>query len=283
MDYKIRITSDGGVLTLSPRSLCRVLDGGLRGFDAPEGDVSLKNAAAESGGYPVTRRIRSRDLSVTFEVTDGASVSHIRDLVMRLADPRTDAEIETEMWGRTRKISVIPDGAPEITYSGRGEPMRVRMDFTAPNPYFTGTAPVIASRASGTALLSFPLTMLSGAGAVTGMTAGGQALRINNPGDAECGFRLKLQAAGGPVAKPMISCRGLNVRPFGTLSEGEELTVVTEPGEKGIFKDGATVGFYSDSTFFGLLPGDNLISVSATSGAQNAVFEAEFTPLYLGA
>ena len=283
MDYKIRITSDGGALTLSPRSVCRVLDGGLRGFDSPEGEVSLKNAAAESGGYPVTRRIRSRDLSVTFEVTDGAPVSHYRDLVMRLADPRADAEIETEMWGRTRKISVIPDGAPEITYSCRGEPMRVRMDFTAPSPYFTGTAPVISSPASGTALLSFPLTMLSGAGAVTGMTAGGLALRINNPGDAECGFRLKILAAGGPIAKPMISCRGLRIRPFGTLSEGEEMTVVTEHGEKGIFKDGATVGFYSDSTFFGLLPGDNLISLSATSGAQNAMFETEFTPLYLGA
>ena len=128
MDYKIRITADAGTLTLSPRSVCRVLDGGLRGFDAPEGEVSLKNAAAESGGYPVTRRIRSRDLSVTFEVADGAAVSRYRDLVMRLADPCADAEIETEMWGRTRRISVIPDGAPEITYSGRGEPMRRNHD-----------------------------------------------------------------------------------------------------------------------------------------------------------
>ena len=283
MDYKIRITADAGTLTLSPRSGCRVLDGGLRGFDAPEGEVSLKNAAAESGGYPVTRRIRSRDLSVTFEVADGAAVSRYRDLVMRLADPCADAEIETEMWGRTRRISVIPDGAPEITYSGRGEPMRVRMDFTAPNPFFTGTAPVIGSPASGTALLSFPLTMLSGAGAVTGMTAGRSALRVFNPGDAECGFRLKLRSVGGPVTKPMISCRGLHIRPFGVLVEGGEWTVVTEPGKKGIFENGSSVGFYSDSTFFGLLPGENLISVSATGGAQNAVFETEFTPLYFGA
>ena len=282
MDYKIRIRSAVGALTLSPRSVCRVLDGGLKGFDAPVGELTLKNAAAESGGYPVMRRIRSRDLSVTFEVTDAAAVPYYRDLVMRMADPRADAEIETDMWGRTRKLSVIPDGTPEFTFQGNGGTMRVRMDFTACSPFFRGVAPVSESPASGVPLLSFPLTMLSGAGAVTGMTSGARVVRVNNPGDRECGFRLILQAAGGPVVKPMITCRGLYIRPFGTLNEGEELTVVTEPGNKGVFRDGLSVGFYSDSTFFGLLPGENTVSVSASNGAGHAVVGIEFTPLYYG-
>lgn len=283
MDYKIRIRSAGGTLTLSPRSVCRVLDGGLKGFDAPDGEVTLKSAAAESGGYAVSRRIRSRDVSVTFEVTDVGAVPYYRDLVMRMADPCADAEIETFMWGRTRKLSVIPDGTPEITFSGHGDPMRVRMDFTASSPFFREAAPVSASPSSGAPLLSFPLTMLSGAGAVTGMTSGAGILRVYNPGDRECGFRLRLQAAGGPVVKPTVASRGLYIRPFGTLNEGEEMTVITEPGKKGILRDGLSVGFYSDSTFFGLLPGDNTISVYATGGDGNAVAGIEFTPLYLGA
>ena len=60
-------------------------------------------------------------------------------------------------------------------------------------------------------------------------------------------------------------------------------TVSGIPSEILLFENGSSVGFYSDSTFFGLLPGENLISVSATGGAQNAVFETEFTPLYFGA
>ncbi len=284
MDYKIRIRGNRAALTLSPRSVCKVLAGGMTGFDAPEREVTLERAAACDGGYPVTRRTGSRDVSVTFEISDAGMTGLYRDLIMKLTDPGEDVEIETFMWERWRRISVIPDGTPEFIFSGHGDPMRVRMDFIACSPFFRDVTAVTATPASPVPLLSFPLSVMPGAGTVTGICPGGRVIKVNNPGDVECGFRMTLFGTGGPVTDPMITCRDFHIRPRGTVTEGEEISVVTEPGKK-VIKDGRgrNMEFYTDSTFFGLLPGENVISVSATAGAENISAALEFTPLYFGA
>ena len=66
--YIIRLTSGKHTLEIAPDAPCRLLAGGLIGFDCTGLDVSVRPYASRNGGYPERRRFAERELGLIFEI-----------------------------------------------------------------------------------------------------------------------------------------------------------------------------------------------------------------------
>ncbi len=67
--YCITVKNSVAALNLSPLSVCRPIEGGLVGFDAPETGARFASDGFGDGGYALDTGIPPRELSLTFEVT----------------------------------------------------------------------------------------------------------------------------------------------------------------------------------------------------------------------
>lgn len=282
--YEISLSSGNTELYLSPYSVCRVMSGGLSGFDFPQISVEVESSA--DGGYSVIDRyLKPRILKIRFEVTDPKQNVAVCDKLRKLMNPKSEILLRTYLNGRDRKISVIPGKGIEIEHDSFTDPLYITAEFTAVEPYFTDGRKIKRKFPDVVPLLSFPLSFMSGVGATCSFATGGTVSgSVTNYGDAECGAVIKVLSARGSVTNPTVSCGGKYIKYDGVLSEGDELIFCTIPDALGVMLNGInTYSFTRDSEFFKLAAGDNYIRLGADSGAVNADVSVEYQPLYLGA
>lgn len=282
--YRIRLDGAGDSLTLSPYSLCRILDGGLVGFDYPKTEVRSEDTASR-GGSVITRRIfSSRELELTFEVTDKSAFADVRDRISRIMSPKGDVEITTYLYGRRRFIKATPAMPPEFNVKNFHEKPTVRLKLVCTEPFFTEGSARRLSLPTAKGMFTFPLNLMDGAGGVMSFSDSGFRHRVYNSGDVACGFRVTVKAAYGKVTQPMIMLNGQRLQLLETMSIGDELVFDTRVGEKKITLNGTLkYSFSKNSRFFSLEPGENMITVQSTGDSANLIAEIAFTPLYLGA
>ena len=280
--YKIIIRGPRDSLEISPDSPCRLVEGGLSGFDCAGFDVKLRSYAADAGGYAEKRRFAERELSLTFAVDRETSDSVRRQLISML-DPADDLTLDVTLYGERRVIPVIPYDQPEFSRPTFSHPLEVTLTFVAPTVFFREAEPRTVVFRDGAGMLTFPLNLMRGAGTVAGMFRVRGAATVTNPGDGPCGVTVRVRASGGSVECPKISVGTQWIRcPF-TLEAGEELVIDTNPRHKTIEVDGVrSFQFDRDSTFFSLPRGDAAVSVSADEGEEFMEAEIEFTPIYFG-
>lgn len=283
-DYKIKFVSGNTELVFSPRSVCRILSGGLEGFDSPEFDVSVQNSGFFDGGFAYQRRICPRDMSIRFEVADRGLSGAVRDKVVKMMNPHNECMIISDFSGRIRKTDVIPCGMPVFEHDSLSDFLCIKLSFIAPYPVFYDFQSTKMSNSDAVPLFSFPLNLMKDAGTVCGMTGARDTFNIFNKGDIPCGFEAVLTSLQGYVQNPVISMGDKFIKVDGTIAEGDVLTIDTRYSSKKILYNGLSSCWYGvESTFFSLEPGENNVVVSAESGAENLHAAFEFSPLYLSA
>ena len=282
--YRIRLDSSRDSLTLSPYSVCRVLDGGLVGFDYPKTETKVGKLAFSDGVSVLRCGFSHREIELTFEVTDKLSFKDVRDKVIRLMSSEEDVKITTYLYGRRRFITATPAYPPEFDVNNFHVYPKVRLKLICADPFFTEGSERHLRLPSAKGMFTFPLNLMDGAGGVMSFADGGFRHRVNNPGDVKCGFRVTVRAAYGSVTQPMIMLNGQRLQLLETMSIGDELVFDTRTGEKKITLNGAVKYSFSKSDrFFSLEPGENLLTVQSVGDSANLVSEVVFTPLYLGA
>lgn len=267
VNYKIKIESARATLVLSPDSVCRLLDGGLEGFDCPECSVTVRPSAFFDGGHMGERRILPRRLALTFEITDLSQVKEVRDTVIRLTDPHTSCLLTVTAWGRTRRIVAVPSSDSVYRQQNFGSYPVVKLCFIAADPFFE-------SEEATKAVLAAP------GGASEGDD--GTEFSVINGGDVECGFTVKLKAEGGIASVPFISLGEKTLSLSLSLLDGKTAVINTERGRKSVTYDGDPVTvFRRDSEFFALPTGNSVICVGAESGGGYLSAEIEFREKFL--
>lgn len=284
-DYEIKLSCARGSLTVSPRSACKLIAGGLSGFDSSGFDVSVSPYAALQGGEVTRRRFATRELSITFEIdaVDGEADS-IRRGIVSMMDPREDMEMCVTLDGVTRRITVIPYGKADFSRATLYECVLVTLRFISPTVFFTDGAGKRIRFHEVAPLYTFPMNFISGAGTVTGYYRVSDGADITNRGDGECGIVAKIRASGGSVENPGIRLGEKFVRVNSTLSDGDEVEIDTRPKLKRVCINGNRVfTFDRDSEFFSLPQGENRLSITADSGGEFIDAEILFHEVYFGA
>lgn len=283
-NYRIRLESGENALTLAPYAVCRIIDGGVSGLDYPKTLVRVSTDAFYDGGSITARSILSREITLCFEVTDRERFVEVRDLILKLMSPERDVRITTYMYGRRRFITATPAEGPEFIFDNFGNIPRVKLKFVSADPFFRDGAERRLTLPLQTPLFTFPFNITDGAGYTFSYSASGDKHVIYNPGDAVCGFRLTLKGVRGDVTEPYISVGERSLRFLEKVNMGDKLVFDTCRETKGVSLNGKIkYSFGKGDEFFGLEPGENLLTVSAVDGAENFSCELSFMPVYLGA
>ena len=254
--YIIKITSGAREFIISPSSDARLIS--HDGFYAPDCDVKLSSYAWGEGGYPTKRRYGERILTLEIEIC-GQNPAETRRRLSSMLNPESSCVIDITAEGVHRKISAIPYGDVKFTAHTFAGIVDCEMSFAAPGIFFEG-----AGETSGTENAS-----------------GGKT--IQNGGDVPCGIVAKIEASGGSVVSPMISCGGKYVKCPVTLSDGDTLVIDTRDRQKKITLNGSSYyGFDAGSTFFSVPAGTSVVKITAQSGSEYITSDVRFTPLYCG-
>ncbi len=280
----IRIKAGEEKLTLATYSICRILEGGIEGFESPP-DVKcvVSPSAFGAGGILICRDYAPRELSVCFEVTDREKYPSIRDVILKIMSYRGEVNVTADLFGRRRSIIAYPSGKAEFIRENVNSFPKVRLKFICPDPYFTEnkTEKLVLPIPEG--LLTFPLNLMEGSGTVPSFATSGTQHKIYNPGDAPCGFSLKITAYGGSVTDPAVLLNGKRLQLMETIKEGDTVTFDTRRDKCGVSVNGTVrYNFSRESSFFTLEPGINQLTVMSVGNTKNLLAEIAFTPCYAG-
>ena len=213
------------------------------------------------------------------EAARGEAMERAKRLLCRtVADPGgftlRDGARELHLTART-----APAFAAEAPFGGTDAARFVLIAHTEEDGAFRGEECGYTGRALEGRLV-FPLGITEKT--VLASLADSGTLTVENPGDLPCGFTARITAEGGSVEKISLSLGGDTVTAEHPLSDGESLTVDTQPGHKGVFAGGVSVmeDVAWDSVFFSLMPGENRIRWKS-EGFGHAVMRLTFLPRYL--
>ena len=281
----IRIDSGNERLTIAPYTVCRILEGGLEGFESPpcvNNEIAM--SAWGNGGIVLNRSFAPRELKVYFEVTRREAYPEIRDKILKIMSTGGEVKVTADLFGRRRSISAAPNGKAEFIRESVSSFPRIKLSFVCPDPFFREDRSEKTVLPTAAGLLSFPLNLWEEAGTVPSFSYGGTVHKICNPGDAPCGFSLKITAAGGTVTDPLLLLNGKRLQLMETLNMGDTAVFDTRRGSCGISVNGSVrYNFARESSFFSLEPGENLLTVMSVGDVKNLIAEIEFTPCYAGA
>lgn len=282
MSVIVRITAGDEKLTLAPYTVCRLLDGGLEGFESPpEMKRNVMPSAFGDGGILTGSEFAPRELALTFEVTDRELYPEVKDKILRLVSCKDGVLVSADFFGRRRFIKAYSVGKSEFTRENSCSFPKVKLGFICPEPFFTENKTEKLSLPTTKGLLTFPLNFMEGAGTVASFSDGGFTHRIYNPGDVPCGFAVSVRAEGGEVTDPALLLNGKRLQLIETLKLGDVAVFDTRQGSRGISKNGVIrYNFLRQSEFFALEPGENRITVMSTGNSVNLGATIEFTPFY---
>ncbi|MBR6808067.1 MAG: phage tail family protein [Clostridia bacterium] len=280
----IRIRADEGKLTLAPYTVCRILEGGLKGFESPpELKCEVVPSAFGDGGVVVKYDCVPRELSIHFEVTDRGEYRSVRDQILKIMSSRREVNITADLFGRRRSIGAYPAGKAEFIRENVNSFPEVRLHFVCPEPYFTENKTEALTLPSSEGLFTFPLNVMEEAGFVPSFASVGTVHKIYNPGDVPCGFSVKVSAVGGNVTDPALLLNGKRLQLMETLKIGDVAVFDTRRGKCGVSVNGVVrYNFSRESNFFSLEPGENRLTVMSVGDTKNLLAEICFTPYYAG-
>lgn len=283
-DYRIKLYSKDRVLEIASDTACKLLAGGLVGFDSTGFDVKVGSYAVISGGTVTKRRFAERELKIKFEIGEvGDEGEGIRRKIISMMDPREDLRLEIELFGVAREIAVIPYGEAKFERESFADNITVTLSFIAPTVFFCDREMRLIRFREVASLFTFPMTFIKGAGTEVGIYRVSDTATAVNDGDGECGITLKLRASGGEVVSPGIKCGEKFIKTSLTLSDGDVLEIDTRPKMKNVTLNGErTFAFDRDSEFFSLPSGESVLSITADSGAEFIEAEVIFVPVYFG-
>lgn len=285
--YRIVFTSGRDSLVISPGSECRLVAGGLSGFDNPEIELTTRPLAYGHGGYIQKKRFAERAISMTFDICAADErAESLRRLIIRMMNPNAsrDCTIYAEIYGVRRVIGAAPSGEARFVRDTLYDRIEVTLEFTAPEVFFRDAEAKTVQFRDPVKLFAFPLAFMKGAGNVSGIMRTAESASVDNPGDAPCGVIVTIEADGGNVVHPGIRLSdGEFIKCPVTLSDGDRIVIDTRERHKSITKNGERYfSFDRKSSFFSLPCGKSAIQVTCDSGGEYISAKLEYVPLYFG-
>ncbi|WP_079516513.1 phage distal tail protein [Rossellomorea marisflavi] len=257
------------------------------GFGDVEADVQSHYSPYQDGSRFIDSVLKERPIAITFMVSgsDENAIAYHRRNLSRVINPKIPGLLTVETGGMIFVINVVPEHVPSYPSGGSNQGRRYQkgvIDFIAHDPYWREPQEVSHALKAYEGLFSFPFNFPIEFGRE------GDSTVLANDGTVDATIELNIQ---GPVVNPIITneTTGEFIKLNRALAADEVLHVNTSPSNKRveIYRGGAVIekawGFLDPySSFFSLIPGDNLLSYKADSGADNAIAAIAWQNKYLG-
>jgi hypothetical protein len=286
MLYEISYTNERGQtidFSASPSLKALTFDG----FGDVDADVQSHYSPYQDGSKFIDSVLSERPLAIEFMITgfNTNEVAQVRRNLSRVLNPKIPGTLTVVASGETFVINVVPEHVPKFPSGSSNQGARFQrgvIDLIAHDPYWREPQEVSHALTAYEGLFSFPFSFPIEFGRE------GDSTVLSNDGTVDTSIELNIQ---GPVANPIITneTTGEYLKLNRALAADEVLHINTSRHNKRveIYRDGAVIekawGYLDEySTFFTLIPGDNLLSYKADSGVDTAIASVAWHNKYLG-
>ncbi len=258
------------------------------------GSIAVKKQSAKSIGqdgvklYANVMDTRLLTASCCIIATSEKERFDIRRNIGKVLNPNLEGELIYDNGYRQYKISSGLNTSIEFGDMFKNRKFqRFEATFFCPNPYFNDVSDTVRYFLEVTPHLHFPLK-IKVPGFIFSSLAGGE-LSVNNNGDANTSLTIIIY---GPVRNPCVSnlTTGESIRVNYELNTSERCVITTHFSNKRvtvISENGVEFNamHYLDTskgiTFFGLIPGRNVLKFDADVGKDLGRMTVHFNPKYL--
>ena len=268
----------GEQLELTHNSHYNITD--IDGLDPPDGVINTTRNANADGSVFNSAYVDNRTITITMSVNAPAEVNRIalyqyfkskRPVKLRYRNGTRDVYIS----GYVKSMQIAYFEMKQV----------VQIVVFCPEPYFKNTESVEQSFSNIESLFEFAFSIPEEGVAFSNIDIDAERSVINY-GDVETGAIIELHAIG-TVQVPKIT--NSNTLESMTISanmvDGDSIVINTNRGQKSVMKNNTTnlIGnLTQDSTWFQLIPGDNVFTISANEGVNNLVVTFTVDSLFEG-
>lgn len=257
------------------------------GFGGPDNEMSLARGAYQDGQTLQSVYLSPRRLSVSFVIL-AASVSAVqarRRAVAAAFNPR--AGLGTLVWTQEDGTEyalrcLAASGSPSFPAGGRSGPtwQEVLVDLVAPDPCWYAYGGEELHLAGLTGGATFPISFPAS------FATQGATVVVRNEGDIAAPVQITVS---GPIVNPVVEnlTTGKRIALSLVVAAGEQVAIDTTYGSlycRLIAANGtqtnAMAHLSDDSEFWQVVPGENILTYSATSGSAEVV--VRFASRYTG-
>lgn len=248
----------------------------IDGIDPPEATVNTTRNANYDGSVYNSSYINERQITVTLAINGPAEANRIK------LYQYFKSKMPVRIFYKNNARNVYIDGYVQNMPIGFFEKKEtVQITIVCPQPKFNGKNENIQEFSSVNPLFEFPFSIPEN-GIPFSEIILAQEKSIINRGDLETGVIINIHALGTIVNPKIYNVETLeHIYLNTTLQEGDDITINTRQGEKAVSltRDGVTTNLISafgyGSSWFQLVPGDNVFTVAADAGIE--YFYATFT------
>lgn len=261
----------------------KILD--VEGLESTDYEVTWADNANLPGSTAVGQRAGKRAVGITFDMPSSADFTRYRQQLIRFFQPQGEGVLLVDYNGTKRKIPYVVEQF-RFQNSNLYERLCADVSLVCPQPFFMDLNNYGKNIAAKTPLYGFPLWIHRKRGFAMGYRTLRQNVSLPNDGDVNTGIEAVFKAVRGTVVNPRIEkvSTGEFVQVMVTMSQGDELRINTNPGNKRITLNGENVFQKKSrqSSFFQITVGDNILKYDADDNYTNLDVMLYYVPKYLG-
>lgn len=255
----------------------------IDGIDPPDATINTTHNAGADGSEFNSAYVNNRQITITLVVNAPAEVNRINlykyfKCKFPVTLYYTNASREVYINGYVQNI--------DVGYFDKKQ--TIQIVIFCPKPYFNGVMDSVQEFVTVESLFEFPFDIEAAGVEFSELLLNVEQDIINN-GDVTTGVIINIQATGQVVNPKIYNVETsesmiLNV----TLQTGDLVTINTKQSEKAItlLRAGVTSNLIGSlqqgSTWFTLIPGDNIFTVAADGLVENMIVTFTITDQYEG-
>lgn len=272
----------------------------IDGLGPVKANINFKELATNDGSIDNSARLSSRNIVMSLQFIESPTIEETRLKSYKYFPIKRNIKILIETDNRIcETIGRVETNVPTIFSNAEG----CQISILCPNPYFYSAGENGANQTIfyGTdPLFEFPFSNesltedLIEFGSIENRTEG----TIYYDGDAEIGITIQIHAVGEAAGLVIYNTRTREIMRIDDnklksligsgIQAGDEITITTSRGEKGIYilRSGVKTNILNSLEkpikWFQLLKGDNTFAYTASAGLTNLQFRIENKVIYEG-
>ena len=255
----------------------------ISGISDIEYEISTEKNAVGDGETVTSVRLPKRNIDITAKIKNGLNNGIERSKVLSFFSSNHDFTIYIERNGETRWIECLVQKV-KCTDRALKAPLQLELALICPDPFFNSKDNYGKNIASVKPGFDFPYISLAGKGFNVGVYNFAKKVEIENNGDVETYFTIRIEAFGA-VTNPKIMKDDAYIRLIDTLVSGDFIDI--DLINNTIRKNGVNcIGKVDRTSSFSnmvMSTGDNTISFTADDGDTNMKVLIYYNLRYLGA
>lgn len=272
----------------------------IDGLGPVKANINFKELATDDGSIDNSARLSSRNIVMSLQFIESPTIEETRLKSYKYFPIKRNIKILIETDNRIcETIGRVETNVPTIFSNAEG----CQISILCPNPYFYSAGENGANQTIfyGTdPLFEFPFSNesltedLIEFGSIENRTEG----TVYYDGDAEIGITIQIHAVGEAAGLGIYNTRTRELMRINDdklksligsgIQAGDEITITTSRGEKGIYilRNGVTTNILNSLEkpikWFQLSKGDNTFAYTASAGLTNLQFRIENKVIYEG-